>query len=367
MKVLCINTNGLLNDGITNSILAYYANMDKSDMDICLLQTATIANGVREKVCEIGLKLICVGERKNVLDYVISVAKLVKEEHYDIVHVHGSSALLLIDLFAAWLGGCKVRIAHSRNTQCNYKVLDRLLRPVFTLLCTNRFACGVDAGKWLFGKRPFEVIRNGKDIKKFRFIQEFREAIRKENGWENNILIGHVGNFNYQKNHAFLIDVFNSLLVEMPDAKLVLMGSGRDEYVKPIIEKVNNLQLQDKVVFLGSINNVFQMLNAMDIMLLPSRFEGLPNVVLEWQLSGLPSIISNEITRECGITKLVKYLPIDQGVECWKEAILEEVYDCQDRELASKEACDILSKSGYDICEEAKRLKEIYENLIRKR
>lgn len=365
MKILCINSNRLKNDGITNSILNYFAYMNRSDMEVDLLKTADVAPEIEGRIQEIGLKVVFTQYRKNVLRYILSTARLIRKNHYDIVHVHGSSAILSIDLLAAWLGGCKVRIAHSRNTQCDYKIIDKLLRPLFNLLCTERFACGQDAGRWLFGDRPFIVIKNGKDITKFRFDSKLRDSVREKYGWQEYTLIGHVGNFNYQKNHEFLIRVFAQLYSQNKQYRLVLMGSG-ESYFDAAKEQVKSLGLEDAVVFMGSITNVPEILQAMDLMLFPSRFEGLPNVVLEWQISGLPALISDKITRECKVTNLVQYLSIDQGEKVWTDAVLSMENTSEDREARSEEACVQMREAQFDIQENAKNLKKIYRRLLNK-
>lgn len=365
MKVLCINSNQLKNDGITNSILNYYDHMDRSDMEVDLLKTADIAPEIKGRIQEIGLRVVFTQYRKHVIRYILSTAKLIRKNRYEIVHVHGSSAILSIDLLAAWLGGCRVRIAHSRNTKCDHKVIDKLLRPLFNVLCTERFACGQDAGRWLFGDRPFIVIKNGKDIAKFRFDPEVRESVRRTYGWTDHVVVGHVGNFNYQKNHEFLIRVFAELYKKNKKYRLVLMGSGTS-YFDAAKEQVKKLGLEEAVLFMGSITNVPEMLQAMDLMLFPSRFEGLPNVVLEWQISGLPAIISDKITKECKVTELIQYLPIDKGEKIWTDEVLNMVIVPEDRKLQSEEACIRMREAQFDIQENAKNLKKIYRRLLKK-
>lgn len=366
MKVLCINTNGLHNDGITNSIFTYYEYIDKSDMKIDLLKTKDTDETIISRAKAIGLNVVFSDYRRNVLRYIIKTAKLIKAESYDIVHVHGSSSILSIDLLAAFLGGCKVRIAHSRNTKCKHNFINLLLKPLFYSLCTARFACGNDAGKWLFGNRSFQIVKNAKNIDAFSYHANVRETIRKQHQWSDKIVIGHVGNFNYQKNHEFLIDVFHEIAKQHPNSILVLIGSGSD-YLNSAKEQVRHLGIEDKVIFMGSINNVPDMLQAMDFMLFPSRFEGLPNVVLEWQIAGLPAVISNKITKECALTNLINFASIDDGTEIWCTEVDKVIAYCKlaNREKDSEKAKIELRKAGFDIVESSKRLKKMYEDLVR--
>lgn len=367
MRLLCVITGGLKNDGITNNVLLYYKNMDKSNLQIDILRTNDIDRIVEKKIREAGVGQEFSAYRKNIFKYFCSTMNLMKAKKYDIVHVHGSSALMSIELLAAFFAGCKVRIAHSRNTACNHVFLDKIFRPLFYCLCTERFACGEEAGKWLFGKREFTVIKNGKDLVQYKYDSKVRSKIRETMGWNDKIIIGHVGNFNYQKNHEFLIKLFRELNEnEYSKYQLVLIGKESEKgYLDNARKLVDVLEISDCVSFLGSIDNVHEVIQGMDIMLLPSRHEGLPNVVLEWQIAGLRCVISNKITQECALTDLVEFLPIDEGTQVWVKTV-EGISNSYDREVGSVDACERMKKYGFDIHENAKKLKEIYFKLLRK-
>lgn len=361
IKILCINTNGLHNDGITNSILNYYSNFKMSEFEIHMQLTKDVDKELMNKIEKMGIVPVFSTYRKNVPLYIIKTAKQIRKFQYNVVHVHGSSTLLLIDLLAAKLGGCKVRIAHSRNTKCGHNKINMVLRPLFDSLCNERFACGVDAGRWLFQDKDFTVMKNGKNLSRFKFNKNAREKIRKELKTEDYIAIGHVGNFNYQKNHEFLVRVFKLLLERDNRYKLFLMGSG--EKLAEIQCLVSELGIENNVIFMGSINNVDEVLNAMDLMLLPSHFEGLPNVVLEWQISGLVSAISNTITNECIVTPYVSQLSIESESE-WIDWIVQHSRDSYDREKYSEEGILAMKANGFDIVEDARILADTYRKLV---
>ncbi len=363
MKILCINTNGLFNDGITNSILSYYENMDRHGLDIFLLDAnGGIDSEITGRSKTAGLTLCYTAQRKKLISYILKTAAFIRREKFDIVHVHGSSALLAADLLAAWLGGCKIRIAHSRNTTCSHRSLDTLLRPLFYRLCNVRFACGREAGKWLFRDREFIVIPNGKDLKKYSFNASARDSVRREHGWEHYTVLGHVGRFNEQKNHVFLLNVFRILAEKDDSFRLALVGTGRPGRVEKIRDLARDLNLEDRIDFLGERNDVPDLLHGMDLMLLPSLYEGLPNVVIEWQTAGLPALLSDRITKECAITDLVSFLPIDQGPECWADMVMR--FGPTDRITASRKACEQMRQAGFDIVEDAARLRELYSGLV---
>ena len=172
--------------------------------------------------------------------------------------------------------------------------------------------------------------------------------------------MGHVGLFHKQKNHDFLIDVFHEVCKKSNRYKLVLIGEGEDQ--KKIREKVERLGLSEKVIFLGRQSNVQDWLQALDIMVFPSLFEGMPNVVLEWQIAGLPALISDVITRECGIMDTVSYLPLEKGSEYWADQILHTPLN--DRENTKEAIRKRFVEAGFDIQENAKVLKNKYIELL---
>nr|WP_279289747.1 glycosyltransferase [Anaerocolumna cellulosilytica] len=192
---------------------------------------------------------------------------------------------------------------------------------------------------------------------KYRFHPYKREEVRKMLGLDKTTLaIGHIGNFNEQKNHEFLIHVFYEVYKERKDAKLFLAGFGpKEEFIKML---VHTLGLKDRVVFLGVIDNVHEILQAMDVMLLPSLYEGLPLVVVEWQIAALPCIISEVVSRECVYTDLVRLLPLNCTYTRWAKNILE--IDTKKRQLYADSVVSLTREHEYDIACEAERLAEFY-------
>ena len=250
---------------------------------------------------------------------------------------------------------------HSRNSSCEHVRADKILRPILYATYTSGFACGEKAGKWLFKDRPFTVISNGKDIDKFLFNAEIRDEYRNKLAADKKeILLGHVGLFHKQKNHFFLINTFAKVCEKSDCYRLVLIGEG--EEMENVRKQVQNLNLQNKVDFLGRQSDVQNWLQALDIMVFPSLFEGMPNVVLEWQIAGLPSIISDTITKECTITDNVKYLSLHSGYDAWADAILKT--KVLSRENQQSEIRETFKNAGFDIKENATALKAIYKKLL---
>ena len=191
-------------------------------------------------------------------------------------------------------------------------------------LCTVRLACGEDAGKWLYREQKFTVLNNGIETNKYLFSDSVRSITRKELGVkENEILLGHIGNFIEQKNHTFLIDIFSEVHRTNPEFKLLLISDGM--LMPTIKDKVHSLELDDAVVFLGKTMNVQNYLSAMDLFLLPSLHEGLPLVLVEAQASGLTCVVSDTVAREADLTETSWYLPIST-VEPWSKIIRDKNY-----------------------------------------
>lgn len=361
LKILIINTIGLDFEGITKSIISYVEEIDRSNMQIDFALVSQYSHPEMLKIIKnLGCDIHELPLRmKNTFRYFWALRRLIKKKQYDIIHAHGNSTTLAIEMWAAKLAGCKVRIAHSRNTRTKYPLLNQLLRPLFTWSYTQGFACGLEAGQWLFGNNDFRVIPNGKDISKFAYNSTTRFEYRNKLNLNHKVVIGHVGNFNYQKNHEYLIRIFNELACEDEHYVLYMMGQGS---LRPQIEKmVEDYGLEEKVVFTGSISNMADMLQAMDIMVLPSWFEGLPNVVLEWQIACLSCVISDSITKECKLTELVSYMPLQEGPSAWAEKIRS--IEIIDREEIKDAVMEQIKAAGFDIEDNARQLKKIYYEL----
>lgn len=365
MKLLHIPTGGVLADGIFSCILAYAQAMDRTDLEITILAP----NDPEEKILEQIRRADCLAavipyRKQNTKRYILELYRYLKAGRFDIVHVHGSSAMMSIELLTAWLSGCRVRIAHSHNTSCENKRLDRLLRPIFYHSFDYAFACGQDAGKWLFKHRKFIVLPNGRDLTKYEYREEYRTVWRKRlEVPSDSLVIGHVGCFNYQKNHEYLIQIFQELTRTVSDAHLVLIGTG--ENFKNIKEKAEKSGIRGQVHFMGTTDHVGEILSAMDLMLLPSRYEGLPVVVIEWQASGLPCIISDTITEECRLTELVTTRSIEESPRMWAETVRH--LSLPDRNRTKTEIKETIERAGYEIGSGADRLKQLYRSFLAER
>lgn len=337
--------------------------MDKSEMDVQVLATNDSEKSVVQKIENSGCRVVSIPYRKkNIVKYFFALYRYFLKEKVDVVHVHGSSAIMSVELVAARLAGCKVRIAHSHNTTCENQKVDKILRPIFDRSYTTAFACGQDAGRWMFGSRKFTIIPNGRDLKKYEYNTKKRSEYRNKLGiLPDAFVIGHVGRFNRQKNHEYLVHIFSEVYKKDQNSYLVLIGTG--EKVDEIKKLVKELELEKNVIFTGVIENVSDYLSAFDVMLLPSLYEGLPLVVIEWQIAGLPCIVSDTVTKECAITALVKFESIKKKPEVWANDVRDLVL--QDRNDNKNIIFNEIKSAGYDIQNGAENLKYLYMMLIK--
>lgn len=359
MKLLIISTVGLIYDGITNVITSYLKAMDKSEIEIFVAGTIEVNPVIKIQIEELGGKIIELPNRRNEpVSYAISLTKFIRKKKIDIVHAHGNSGTLAIEMSAAWLGGCKKRIAHSHNTRCDHVKADKILRPILNLFYTDAIACGEDAGKWLFKDKPFFVLKNGRDVNKFKYDKDARQKIREQYQIGESLAIGHVGNFVQQKNHSFVLEIYNELLLIDPNVRLFMIGDGelRDNIEKKALE----LDIRKNIEFTGNIDNIQEVLSALDAMVLPSFFEGLPLVVMEWQISGLPCIVSDNVTKECGIADdLVDFMSLELNPREWALNIYSKTFN-RNRDEDSKYGCFKIDGAGFSITQSAEELRNLY-------
>ena len=357
VKVLNIMTGGLGREGITSTQLEYMKHMDFSEISMYIASVYDAPSDIVEEFENYGCSVIQLPYRdENTIKYLCELNRIMHKEKFDVIHVHGSSSLMALELLLGKINGIKIRIAHSRNTMCLNMKFHKMFKKIFLDSYNVPLACGIDAGKWLFGEKDFYVLHNGKDFSKFKFNKKCRDDIRDKYLVQNKIVIGFVGNIIEQKNPSFLIDVYAEYLKKNKNAVLFIIGDG--DLSLEIKKKVEMLAISESVIFTGRVNNVSEFLQAMDIMLLPSKYEGLPNVVLEAQISGLRCIISDKVTRECGVTPLAQFLPID-SVGAWVDCI-EESMKCVNREMDSEQACILMDKNGFNIKDNCKVIENLY-------
>lgn len=276
---------------------------------------------------------------------------------YRIVHCH-LDCMSSIPLAAAKKCGVPVRIAHAHNSNQdkNWKYpLKRIYMRKIPAVATHFFACSEAAGQWMFPEQNVTVIDNGIETEKFAFDPEIRSEVRAELGINQELVLGHVGRFMPQKNHAFLIDIFAEVIKRKPNAKLLLMGTGPLE--NQIRDKVKSMNLANNVKFLGVRSDVNRILQAVDVFVLPSLYEGFGISAVEAQASGAYCVLSDMIPEACKITDVVTFLSLKNDASSWAEEIIEVAKN----ERVSQSGK--IAAAGFDIQKTADWLQMFYINL----
>lgn len=356
MNILIIKTNPFAPEGITGVVLNLYRSMDKEDLHIDAVAPGRAEKQYRDIFAQNGGKIYRIDRSLfRPIRYVRQLKKRIAEGKYDIVHIHGNSRTMVLELLAARLAGCPVRIVHGHNSDCTYKALHYLMTPWFFGLCTHRLACGEKAGKFLFGKRPFTVIPNGINAKGYGFHSVRRQALRQQLGLEDKAVFCTVGRLSPVKNHSFLLRVIKALAEKREDVHLLIIGDG---------ELRKELEVQAKglpVTFVGSTQQVADYLSASDVFLLPSLFEGFPLSVMEAQANGLPCLVADTVTQEVNVTGNVRYLPLEEAA--WISA-LENWEPSPGRSRRSYDDQELMLEKGYDGTAISKSLKIIYKTAL---
>ncbi len=262
-----------------------------------------------------------------------------------------------VALFAAWLCGVKTRVSHVHsNIPCDtlkLKIIRYFAALLIKTFATDLCACTAEAGKNLYGdKAKFNVINNGINAAEFAFNAAARQRIRREFSVENNFVIALTARFFREKNHTFLLDIFERLLKIKPDSVLLLIGGGPLE--KQLKAKAAKLNIADKVKFLGLRSDVADILKAADAFVMPSLYEGLPLAGVEAQAAGLPCFFSDAITKELDITGAF-YLPLSKGADAWAREIAAKSEGFERKDVSS-----LIAKAGFDSVESAAIMQKIY-------
>ncbi|MDD4085548.1 MAG: glycosyltransferase, partial [Acidaminococcaceae bacterium] len=329
--------------GIETQLMRIYRNIDRSKVQFDFLVHRAEQGAYDSEIRALGGK-IHYAEPFNPFrhaQYITSMKKIFREHpEYKIMLAH--SELALHPLKTAKEAGVPVRICYSHNGQLVVD-LKRLFIEYEKLFlktcCTKMFAVSESAARYTYGDKAVNegkvrIIRNGIIIEDFVFDRQKRTAKRKELGLEGKFIVGHVGRFMKQKNHIFLLEVFKCLSDSEKDAHLLLVGEGRLE--NSIRQSVKKLGIAEKTTFLGNRMDVPDLMKAMDVFVLPSLWEGFPNVAIEAQASALPIFLSQNITAEAAFSKHAKRLPLALGAESWAKIIRESTRGDNEREDMSR-------------------------------
>jgi len=354
--------------GITHYAFNNWKHLDKKKF-ACDFATVSKHLGFEKEITEsgAGLHYISCYAEENREQFIEEMRVLLKNGKYDVVHLHTSFwKSFLVEEIAL---ECKIPkiIVHSHSTHIDIEddearlaaetLHEQKKRAFNTSLATDFWACSSLAADWLFGpqipREHIRVMKNAIDVKRYVYNCEVRDTYRRKLGLDGCFVLGHVGRFCYQKNHEFLLRVFAQVCSKMKNTCLLLAGSGPLE--EAVRQQAQQLHISDKVVFLGSRMDVPQLLQAMDVFCLPSRFEGLGIVLVEAQSAGLKCLASDAVPDEAKITENLRFLPLTE--EDWVQAALEIA-----KGYVRKDMYEEVTEAGYNIVKQVKTVEEFYQS-----
>lgn len=352
--------------GKKNLIMEYYRHIDREKIQFDFICDSDSQAIPFEEIDELGGRVFQIAPYQNILKNMSEMRRLFKKNKYPIVHAYNST-MNLFPMFVAKQCNIPVRISESLSMahQGDWKtVLKKMLRPMSKLFANYYMSCGDDCGRWQFGDKLFnegrvDVFKTVINTEFNAYNPEVRAKTRKEYGWEDKIVIGHIGRFTAQKNSVHMIEIFAAVAEKEPKAVLCLIGDG--ELKEDMMKKIDELGIKEKVAYLGRREDIQQFYNAMDCFILPSLYEGLPVVGLEAESCGLPMFFSTEVTREANACELGHFIKLSDGVEVWADEILKA---CRENMPCRRSHAQEVAAAGFDSAAESKRMQKYYLDAI---
>ncbi len=351
-RLLCI-IGSMDVGGAETFIMKLYRKIDKDLYQIDFAVGNKGDNFYADEIYVFGGKIFPITPKSQSLKQnVKDIWHVVKQNNYKYVLRVSQHSLSGLDLLIAKMAGAKICAFRSSNTNTTSgKVKENLLHYLFRFLpkivANVKIAPSSEAANFMFGKSIFinkkvHILKNAIDLNVYKYNGESRELIRKSFNIDNCFVIGHVGRFYHQKNHSFLLKIFLEVQKNYKNSRLLLVGTGElEDHIK---QEALNLGIYEKIIFSGLRSDIPQLLSAMDVMVFPSLYEGLPNSVIEAQATRLPCFISTNITKEVDITGLVSFIPLSKPPRIWASHIMK--FPILNREIP---ICEEFKKHKYDI------------------
>ena len=348
--------------GIETMLMNFYRNIDRSKVQFDFLANKPQPGDYDEEIRELGGRIFVSPGFMSYRKYARYMTDLFRQNpEYKIIHTHNGS-LMLYALKSAQKNDIPIRIAHAHATSVPVGLkneVKKLIRPLIKYTATDYWGCSEAAGKFYFSEKRWnknhQLIHNAINVDDFLFSEKNRESIRREYGFGDKFVIGHVGRLAPQKNQKKLLEVFSAVHRMNKNAHLVIIGTG--ELESKLKEYSKELGIENDVTFTGVLSNVNEWYSAFDVFAMTSLYEGLPVVAIEAQAADLPCVLCDTITPEVKITDNVSFTGLKDSADDWAKAILD--FKPKVRESRAEE----LKKSGYDIKAEAERMQNLYLDL----
>lgn len=350
-RILCL-VSSMDAGGAETFLMKLYRNMDRNLYQMDFAVNVKEPAFYDEEILNMGGKIHYIPPKtRDIIGFTKELYNLVKDKKYQYVLRVTSNGIGFYDLLIAKKAGAKVCAARSSNSSDGGRMLVQVanhiarilfLRYVDVMIAPSDLAAEYTFGKRMVRKGKVHFLKNAIDLNEFSYSVDFRKEIRQEFSLKDEFLIGHIGRFTEQKNHRYLIDIFEEVLKAVPEAKLLLVGEG--ELRKDIERYVSTKNIQGSVIFAGIRRDIAKILSAMDVFVLPSLYEGMPNVIIESQAAGLPCVITDTITREADLIGLVDYISLDD-IQQWSAKICD-ISRNGNKRIKEKQK---MQNAGYDI------------------
>ena len=365
-KIKIVNIISKLVYGGTESVLLnYYSHINRSHYDLNIITMEAINKESIKRFEDLGFKVYIVGNwEEKPVKVGKKILKILKQGKFDIIHSHLSHTNFYFMILGC-IVGIKIRISHSHLIYVDKNLKEKIKHKIYKILIkifsTNFMACSEAASIDLYGTtKNVYILRNAIDLKKFIPNTKVRKQYRKLLQYtEDEIIICNIGRMEEQKNQLFLVEIFNELIKLNNQYRLLIIGSGSLE--NNIRERITKLDLTEKVKILSNRDDINNILQASDIFLLPSLYEGLGIVLIEAQAVGLSCYTSDKVVpQEAKVTDKLHFINLEKSSKQWARYI-EENYHKESKQIQDYQ---LITKYGYNILEEAKKLDEYYQMIM---
>lgn len=372
LKALLVVGNNIESGGVEAYLLNVLNHINRKDIEFKILVPGEIVSeGIANKFRELGCSF-CVlhisetGLKAN-KKFIRYIKGILSSEFYDIVHINTANLRIeAICLTSARKNGVVIRLAHSHGTLLKKSFIKEtarsLLRRIIVRNASVIMACSTAAAESLVGKKYIDrvkIAKNGIDAEKYRFNKEVRQNIRRKYGWNNRYVVGIIARITPEKNHIFLLEVMRRLVQIDEKSFLVIVGTGDKTYENSVKENIKKFKLEEHIQFLGEIDNVNEILQGIDLCVLPSIREALGIVNIEAQAAGLHCVCSDRVPREVDVTGLVEFISLEKSKEYWADR-MSKYNNGYNRTYTT----DTIRKHGYDITTSAEIVDKIYHGSL---
>lgn len=347
--------------GVENVVFNYYREIDKTKIQFDFFYDADSVVEPPKELIDLGARFYKIPPYQNIIKYIKSLYCIFKKNNYKIVHSH-MNTLSVFSLLAAKMADIPVRVAHNHSVpdgrDWKRNIMKNLLKQFSKVYSTDYFACSEKAGRWLFSDKSYDngevyLLKNAIYFDKYNIEKSTRDEILDKYNLKNKFVVGHVGRFTLAKNHNFLLEIFKEIVNQNENAILLLIGDG--ELREEIVNKIKSLNLENNIVMTGRVLNTEVYYSVMDVILIPSIFEGLSLTAIEAQASFVPVVSSHAVPLEAKISDGFYYLNLDDSALTWAKLTLD---------IVNKPCNFIESYNDYDIKKTTRNLEKWYLDKI---